>query len=236
MDHALAEGIFQKDQIVSTKKLYNYVDLGLMDIKNIDLPEKVKRNTKTHRARVNKPILGRSIIDERSPRIDIRKDFDHWECNLILGRKTKDDDVLLTLCERKTRQFFMTKIEDKTSASVMKAFDKLQKLYGSKWNQIFKSITTDNGSEFADLSDLEQVTKTLVYYAHPYTSCDKGSVERHNGLIRRYIPKGDRMDKYSVEDIAKIEVWCNSLPRKILNFKTPDECYDAELDRIYRRR
>ncbi|MGZ1318536.1 IS30-like element ISL7 family transposase, partial [Lactobacillus delbrueckii subsp. bulgaricus] len=50
---------------------------------------------------------------------------------------------------------------------------------------------------------------------------DKGSVERHNGLIRRYIPKGDRMDKYRVEDIAKIEVWCKSLPRKILNYKTP---------------
>ncbi|MCD5481762.1 IS30 family transposase, partial [Lactobacillus delbrueckii subsp. bulgaricus] len=84
------------------------------------------------------------------------------------------------------RQFFMIKIEDKTSASVMKAFDKFREYYGSKWNQIFKSITTDNRSGFADLSDLEQVSKTLVYYAHPYTSCDKGSVERHNGLIRRY--------------------------------------------------
>ncbi|MBT8844241.1 IS30 family transposase, partial [Lactobacillus delbrueckii subsp. bulgaricus] len=114
--------------------------------------------------------------------------------------------------------------------------DKLREYYGSKWNQIFKSITTDNGSEFADLSDLEQVSKTLVYYAHPYTSCDKGSVERHNGLIRRYIPKGDRMDKYRVEDIAKIEVWCKSLPRKILNYKIPEEYFDTELDRIYRRR
>ena len=65
---------------------------------------------------------------------------------------------------------------------------------------------------------------------------DKDSVERHNGLIRRYIPKGDRMDKYRVEDIAKIEVWCNSLPRKILNYKTPEEYFDTELDRIYRRR
>ena len=110
----------------------------------------------------------------------------------------------------------------------MKVFDKLREYYGSKVNQIFKSITTDNGSEFADLSDLEQVSKTLVY--------DKGSVEQHNGLIRRYIPKGDRMDKYSVEDIAKIEVWCNSLPRKILNYKTPEEYFDTELDRIYRRR
>ena len=84
--------------------------------------------------------------------------------------KTKDDNVLLTPCERKTRRFFMIKIEDKTSASVMKEFDKLCEFYGPKWNRIFKSITTDNGSEFADLSNLEQVSKTRVYYAHPYTS------------------------------------------------------------------
>ena len=184
-----------------------------MDVKSIDLPEKVKRNTKARRVRANKRILGRNI-DERSPRIDNRKDFGHWECGLVLGHKTKDDDVLLTLCERKTRRFFMIKIEDKTSTSIMKAFDKLHEFYGSKWNKIFKSITTDNGSEFADLSNLEQVSKTLVYYAHPYTFCNKGSVE----------------------GIAKIEVWCNSLPRKILNYQTPKECFDVELDHIYRSR
>ncbi|MBT9021023.1 IS30 family transposase, partial [Lactobacillus delbrueckii subsp. bulgaricus] len=82
--YALAKGIFQKDQVVSTKTLYNYVDLSLMDIKNGDLPEKDKRNTKTRRARVNKRILGRSI-DERSPRVESRKDFGHWECDLVLG-------------------------------------------------------------------------------------------------------------------------------------------------------
>ena len=184
-----------------------------MDIKSIDLLEKVKRNTKAHRVRANKRILGRSI-DERSPRIDNRKDFGHWECDLVLGHKTKDDDVLLTLCERKIRRFFMIKIEDKTSTSVMKAFDKLREFYGSKWNRIFKSITTDNGSEFTDLSNLEQVSKTLVYHAHPYTFCNKGSVE----------------------GIAKIEVWCNSLPRRILNYKPPEECFDTEFDHIYWRR
>ena len=96
---------------MSTKTLYNYVDLGLMDIKSIYLPEKVKRNTKARRVRANKRILGRNI-DERSPRINNRKDFGHWECDLVLGHKTKDDDVLLTPCERKTRRFFMIKIED----------------------------------------------------------------------------------------------------------------------------
>ena len=64
------------------------VDLGLMDIKSIDLPEKVKRNTKARRVRANKRILGRNI-DERSPRIDNRKDFGHWECDLVLGTRPR---------------------------------------------------------------------------------------------------------------------------------------------------
>ena len=70
-----------------------------------------------------------------------------------------------------------------------KSDKELQRQYSEHWNDIFKTITTDNGSEFADLSNLEKVSNTLVYYAHPYTSWDKGTVERHNGLIRRFIPK-----------------------------------------------
>ena len=70
-------------------------------------------------------------------------------------------------------------------------------------NDIFKTITTDNGSEFADLSNLEKASNTLVYYAHTYTSCDKGTVERHNGLIRRFIPKGEAIANYSLQDIIR---------------------------------
>jgi hypothetical protein len=80
------------------------------------------------------------------------------------------------------------------------------------------------------LSNLEEVSKTLVYYAHPYTSCDKGTVERHNGLIRRFIPKGDYINNYSLQQIIDIETWCNSLPRKILAYHTPDEIFERELD------
>lgn len=106
--------------------------------------------------RANKRILGRNI-DKRSPRIDNRKDFGYWEHDLVLGHKTKND-VLLTLYERKAHRFFMIKIENKTSVSIMKVFDKIREFYGSKWNKIFKSITTDNSSEFANLSNLEQVS------------------------------------------------------------------------------
>ena len=229
---ALSNGVFTRDQMVCTKTLYNYVALGLIDIKGIDLPEKLKRNTKIHRNKVNKKILGRSI-DERPDSVETREEFGHWECDLVLGSKKKDDNVLLTFLERKSREFLIMPIADKTAECVMRAINNLREMYSEHFSEIFKSITTDNGSEFASLSDIESTANTLVYYAHPYTSCDKGSVERHNGLIRRFIPKGKRIDQYSNQQIADIEIWCNSLPRKILGYRTPDEVFEDELDLIY---
>ena len=198
----------------------------------VNLPEKLKRNTKIHRVRKNKKKLGRSI-EQRPQEVNKRNVFGHWECDLVLGHKTKDDEVLLTMSERMSREFLIIKIPDKTAASVMNAFKSLRKQYSEHWNDIFKTITTDNGSEFADLSQLEDISQTLVYYAHPYTSCDKGTVERHNGLIRRFIPKGDYIHNYSLQQIINIETWCNSLPRKILAYHTPDEIFERELDQIY---
>ncbi len=116
----------------------------------------------------------------------------------------------------------------------MSAITDLRAVYSECWDQVFKTITTDNGSEFATLSDLETVSKTKVYYCHPYTSCEKGAVERHNGIIRRFLPKGKRIDSYHTDEIGLVELWCNALPRKILNYRTPEEVFDEELDRIYR--
>lgn len=230
---AITEGIFSKGETVCTRTLYHYVDLGILKIKNHHLPEKLRRKTKKQRVLQNKKRLGRSI-EERAPEIEAREGFGHWECDLVLGAKTRDDEVLLTLAERKSRNYFLIPIADKTSASVMKAFEVLRNTYSEHFSEVFKTITTDNGSEFADLSNLEQLSDTLVYFAHPYTSCDKGTVERHNGLIRRFIPKGKRIDSYSLQQIANIETWCNCLPRKILGYHTPDEVFEHELDNIYR--
>ena len=80
---------------------------------------------------------------------------------------------------------------------------------------------------------LEDWSKARVYFAHPYTSCEKGSAERHNGLIRRFIPKGKRIDNCSDEQIAQIETWRNCLPRKLLGYRTPDDPFEDELDRSY---
>ena len=108
----------------------------------------------------------------------------------------------------------MLPIANKTSACVMKAIKQLQETYSEHFGEVFKTITTDNGSEFADLSELEKMADTLVYYAHPYTSCDKGTVERHNGLIRRFIPKGKRIDDFTGQQISDVETWCNCLHGK----------------------
>ncbi len=99
---------------------------------------------------------------------------------------------------------------------------------------MFKTITSDNGSEFATLSSIESTNKgTKIYYTHPYSSFERGSNERHNGMLRRFIKKGKAISDYDVDYISQIEHWCNTLPRKILNYNTPDELFEKELDLIY---
>ena len=97
---ALVTGEFQRGEMVCTKTLYNYVTLGLLGkIKSIDLPLRVKRKNARKRVRERKKKFGRSI-DERDPSVDERQDFGHWECDLVLGSRSKDE-VLLTLVERR---------------------------------------------------------------------------------------------------------------------------------------
>lgn len=229
---AIANGRFERYQMVCTKTLYNYIDLGLLDVKNTDLPIKLRRNTKSTRVKKHKKKLG-SSISERPIDINSRNEFGHWEIDTVIGEKSNNDNVLLTILERKTRYAIVLNIVSKTANAVMDAFSRLRSLFGEQFSQVFKTITGDNGSEFADLSTIESETDTKVYFTHPYSSFEKGTNERHNGLIRRFIPKGKRISDYSSDDIAFIEEWMNTLPRRILNYKTPEELFEMYLDKIY---
>ena len=229
---ALRDKIFREDEVTCTKTLYNYVDLGLMETKNHHLPEKLSRTTKKHHDRENKKKLGRSI-EERDPSVNDRKEFGHWESDLVIGQKSGKDEVLLTLAERKSREYWMIPLVNREAATILEAFKVIRKEYSEHFSEVFKTITTDNGSEFSRLSELEDLADTLVYFAHPYTACEKGTNERHNGIIRRFIPKGKRIDSFTAEEISNVMVWCNGLPRKILDYRTPDEVFETELDRIY---
>lgn len=233
---ALSTGVFSKAERVCTKTLYNYVERGLLeDIRDIDLPLKVKRKrTKKRKRRIRqyKRKLGRSI-EERAASVEERKEFGHWEADLVVGPPCGGDMVLLSMLERKTREYIIVRAASKKSRDIMKAVKKVMYSCGKEIGAIFKSITTDNGLEFSELSSLEELTKTLVYYAHPYSSYEKGSIERHNGILRRFIHKGERIDSISEEELIKIENWCNSLPRKLLNYASPRELFMKELDAVY---
>lgn len=228
---ALRSGKFRRDQIVCTKTLYNYVDSGLIGIKNIDLPKKLKRNTKKGKVRKNKRILGDSI-ELRPESVELRKEFGHWEVDTVVGSKYEDEPCTVTLVERKTREAIWVKAADHTADSVQTAIQSVMNSFGSMAFAVFKSVTGDNGSEFARLAELA-AQGTSVYFTHPYSSWEKGTNECHNALLRRFIPKGVSMAGYTAEDIAYMADWANTLPRKLLGYQTPDELFEAELDRIY---
>ena len=104
---------------------------------------------------------------------------------------------------------------------------------GGEFDKVFRTITTDNGSEFSRLSEMERLSETLVCFAHPYSSYEKGSIENHNRILRRFIPKGKRMEKYTAEAIEAIFMCINHLPRKLLGYRTPMEVFDEEMDKLF---
>ena len=223
---------FSKSEIVSSKTIYNYIDKGLLSIKNIDLPMKLRRSNKSTITRTNKKILGNSIND-RPASIDERKTFGHWEIDSVIGQKTKDDNTVVTIVERMSRYAMIIKVPGKTVVSVTSVMENLKEKYGQYFSKIFRSITSDNGSEFSSLADVEKTTDTAIYFSNPYSSWERGTNERHNGLFRRFIPKGKRISDYTEDAIFAIEEWMNTLPRKILGYKTPEDIFEKELDEIY---
>ena len=226
---AKKNGWFDK-AIICTRTLYRYIDMGLLSVRNIDLPLQVKRSTKTKRNRQNRKVLGKSI-EERPSTVDDRTEFGHWEIDTVVGKRAKEA-ALLTLTERQTRREIIYKIGEKDASDVQQAMRSIQEMFSDDFSTIFKTITSDNGSEFADLSTSLEESETEVYYTHPYTSSERGTNERHNGLIRRFIPKGQSMEDVSPDVIQHVETWCNTLPRKILGYQTPDERFQEELQKL----
>ena len=218
---AKLSGEFEK--IVCTKTLYNYIDQCLLKVRNIDLPLKVKRKVRTERkSRQNKRIFGASI-EERPEEINSRTEFGHWEIDTIVGKKNSAA-VLLSLDERTKLHRHLVKIPSRSKEAVGEAMQKIAALYGESFEKVFKSITCDNGSEFADLGRyLPKSTK--VYYAHPYSAYERGINEKQNSLVRRFFPKGTSFDNVTDKQVAFVEAWINRLPRKIFNYRSSDDLF-----------
>ena len=128
--------------------------------------------------------------------------------------------------ERKTRFTLIVKLSSKKADEVAQVFsEKLNQLNA----EFKKSMTYDNGIEMARHEKITENTGMKIYFAHPYSSWERGTNENTNGLIRRYLPKGTNFNEISENQLQIIQKKLNNRPRKIIGYKTPQEMVNIEL-------
>ena len=150
----------------------------------------------------------------------------HWEGDTVIGAAHKQ--AIVTLVERKSGFAVLAKVSNKTADLVGRAIEaKLKPL-----NSRVKTLTVDNGKEFADHQTIDQALGIQTYFADPYCSWLRGSNENFNGLLRQYIPKKRRMETVTDEELTMIENRLNYRFRKRLGSKTPHEVFHFSLNRL----
>lgn len=230
IQHFQASG-WPSETRICEKTLYSYIAAGdISGISEKDLLLKGKRRKPRGRpARHSRAANAARSIDTRPNEVNDRSQIGHWEMNTVYSGKGCSPACLLTLTERKARVEITRKIPDRTAESVRAALDAMERQIGNlRFHHLFKSITADNGGEFSDVDALEgsslcTMPRTRLYFAHPYCSSERGTNENHNGIIRRFIPKGTDIGLVAKKTVKGTQDWMNTYPRKILNGHTPLE-------------
>lgn len=218
---------------VSTPTLYRYIDNGYIpNVTNKHLREKPNKKRKYRHVKAKRPPKGTSI-EKRPEEIDFRTTFGHWELDSVIGKAKGHRQSLLVLTERLTRYEIILRVLSKTGAATVEA---LRKTLTQFPEGTFKTITVDNGSEFSDCHGMEHDEngnkQLTVYYCHPYTSCERGSNERNNRIIRRFFHKGHSLHKVTQQDCDFVADQINDMPRKILDYATARELFEEELAKL----
>ena len=130
---------------------------------------------------------------------------------------------MLSIDERRTKFRHLIKISSRSATAVAQGIQQLRDIYGDRFNTVFRSITSDNGSEFAALPQL--LPDTAIYYAHPYSAYERGLNEKQNSLVRRFFPKGRSLDGVSPDAVQRVQDWINRFPRKDFGFASADEIF-----------
>jgi Transposase and inactivated derivatives, IS30 family len=224
---ALAQA--QKDGFETTicvSTLYSYITKKVfLHLRNRDLIEKSKRKKAGYHPvrRIAHPNL--PSITTRPDYINSREEPGHWEMDLVVSC-ANGKGAILTLTERSGRQEIICPIPNKKAETVRSVLDQIERTTPN-FREVFKSITTDNGSEFLKYEDLRRSVhggkRFEIYYCHSYAAWEKGTNENHNRMIRRWFPKGTDFSKVSKKDIEACEKWMNNYPRKSLDWMTPAE-------------
>ena len=236
-------GVLKKEGSYSvtlcTKTIYNYIEKGyIRGVDNSSLKEKTKRRKRGKGKKRSEKVSykQKKSIRERPEKATDREEVGHQEGDLIVSGTGTSTAALLTIVDRKSRFAFIEKIKDKTQESVIAAFDRLERRIGARrFREIMKTLTLDNGSEFLDWESLERsaINKTMkritVYFADPFASYQRGSNENFNGMVRKFIPKGADISKYTRKEIKQIEEWINNYPRRILGYASAKDVFEKEL-------
>lgn len=200
-------------EAVSRQTLYRW-------IAHLQWRSRLPRKGKTYRKRAAQEagvrlIPNRVDIDQRPAIVAENSEIGHWEGDTVYGQ----DGYFVTLVERVSKVFLCMRVQNKTKKAVGKAIKKLLKPYRS----LCKTITFDNGGEFAGHEKVAKVLKCTIYFAKPYHSWQRGLNENTNGLLRRYFPKGMAIAALPAQVIRDAVFRINTRPRKTLNYLSPYE-------------
>ena len=167
-------------------------------------------------------IIDRVMIDKRPKIVERKKRIGDVEIDTVIG---KDHiGALVTVVDRRSKFTLIRKVESKHANVVTKALVEIL----NPIKPVLKTITSDNGKEFAYHKTVSQILDTDFYFAHPYHSWERGLNEHTNGLIRQYLPKKTDFTQISKEEIITIQEKLNHRPRKVLNYRTPYEVFFEE--------
>ncbi|HVK54699.1 MAG TPA: IS30 family transposase [Burkholderiales bacterium] len=183
------------------------------------LPHRGKPYKRHKNEDVKVNILGRIGIENRPEIADRKQEPGHFEADTIFGLQQKS--FLLTLVDKATKSTIIRKLPDKRAETVAAAFQDI--LNNTLYE--FKTITSDNGTEFALHDEIAKVTSADFYFARPYHSWERGLNEHTNGLIRRFYPKGTDFNQVNDDDIAQLEHILNTRGRASLGYKSPNDVF-----------
>jgi IS30 family transposase len=172
-----------------------------------------RRNTRKDRGR----IVGRVGIEKRPPAVERQDRFGDWEGDTIVGKGHQS--AMVTLTERKGLFTLIIPVENKGADHVAEAIN------AELCHYLCRTITFDNGKEFAGHAKIAETLNVKVFFANPYSAWERGCNENANGLIRQYLPKSTPLNETSYEEAKIIQEKLNNRPRKKLGFKTPNEVF-----------
>ena len=212
----------------SRKTVYNYLDQGLFDVRNIDLPRRVRYKLRKQRRKEN-PIMydyrRRRTFKEFEKFSSAYPEYEVVEMDTVKGTR-EAGKCLLTLLFRRSSFMLVFLLPSCTQKAVKDVFDFLYEQLGRRiFMKTFRIILTDNGPEFKDPWSIEKDDKgrrrTFVFYCDPYVSNQKSRIEKNHEFIRYIIPKGRSMHNLTQDDARLIMCHINSVARDSLNGQTP---------------